>query len=82
MENDKIKALHEAYLCVKDNLFFEHLIDFLAKKETYLANSLYNAIDWEDCCRLQGQLKIVRDIKTEIGQAASCKTEPFDSDIL
>lgn len=82
MEYEKIKALHEAYLCIKDNLFFEHLIDFLTKKEKYLSNSLFNAIDWEDCCRLQGQLKIVRSIKTEIEQAASCKNENFDNEII
>jgi len=82
MEDNKRKALHEAYLCIKDNLFFGHLLNYLDERETYLANGLCNTIDWEDVCRLQGQLKMVRSIKAEINQTAICETEQFDNEII
>lgn len=82
MEYDKSKALYEAYLCIKDNLFFKHLTDVLDAKEAYQMTTLCNAIDWEDCCRSQGQLRAVRSIKETIEKAKSCKTESSDSDIL
>lgn len=82
MEYAERKALHEAYLCIKDNQFFEHLINYLAEREKYLVNSLCNTIDWDDCCRLQGQLKMVRGMKAEINLTANCENEQFDNEII
>ena len=82
MEDNERKALHEAYLCAKDNLFFGHLVKYLDEREKYFVNGLCNTIDWEDVCRLQGQLKMLHSIKAEIDQTANCETEQFDNDII
>ena len=82
MEDNERKALYEAYLCAKDNLFFGHLVKYLDEREKYFINGLRNTIDWEDFCRLQGQLKTIHSIKAEIDRIANCETEQFDNDII
>ena len=56
------RAIYEAYLALCDNRCWQIFCAELGRKEAYMLSRLAEAASWEESCRLQGALALVRQL--------------------
>jgi len=59
---DKQRALWEGWAALQGNIFWQQFHDMMLRKNEYLVSGFTQAKTWEDVCRLQGELMLLRQL--------------------
>ena len=62
MSEEKLRALQDGLIAMKDNPFWQLFWAELTRKREYLRDRLADAGCWEEICRLQGELSLCRQL--------------------